>query len=77
MPIDGTATFIHWQGSELDNPMHSSPRQFASSLDCEFDALLRQLDTPSLAGDVTGGYAVLMARIGSVEFRRRCGLFSH
>ena len=40
----------------------------------DFDALLKQLDCPSDPLTVNGGYANLMARIASPEFRRRCGV---
>ncbi len=38
----------------------------------DFTALLRQLDEPSNAVVVNGGYAALMARIASSDYRRRC-----
>lgn len=43
----------------------------------EFDALLALLDTPAAAVDIASGYAVLMARVNSPEYRRRCGLVKH
>lgn len=43
----------------------------------DFDALLALLDTPTVGVDVADGYAVLMARVNSPEYRRRCGLVKH
>lgn len=38
----------------------------------DFDALICELNTPSDAVVVSGGYAELMARIASADYRRRC-----
>ncbi len=38
----------------------------------DFDALFGQLDKASDAVVVNGGYAELMARIASADYRRRC-----
>ncbi len=38
----------------------------------DFDALFGQLDQASDAVVVNGGYAELMARIASADYRRRC-----
>ena len=43
----------------------------------DFDALLSQLDEASDAVVVNGGYAELMARIASADYRRRCALRTH
>ena len=39
----------------------------------DFDALFGQLDQDSDSVVVHGGYAELMARIASADYRRRCG----
>lgn len=45
----------------------------AERLSGEFAELLRQLDQPSDPRTVIGGYATLMTRVASPEFRRRTG----
>lgn len=40
-------------------------------------ALLATFDAPGVSVDVGSGYAELMARVASPEYRRRCGLVSH
>jgi len=43
----------------------------------DLDALLAQFDAPGQAVNVAHGYAELMARVASPDYRRRCGLISH
>jgi len=56
--------------------MHLIPIDQDGACTGDFIALLRQLDAPN---DITiaNGYATLMARMASPEYRRRCGLISH
>ena len=43
----------------------------------DFGALLLQLEKLSDNISVVGGYATLMAKVNSAEYRKRCGLVSH
>ncbi|WP_185965141.1 hypothetical protein [Glacieibacterium frigidum] len=43
----------------------------------DLDALLAQFDAPGATVDIAHGYAELMARVASPEYRRRCGLIRH
>lgn len=52
--------------------MKTQPDLDPSDLMGDFDALLAQLDKPTDIVVVDGGYASLMARINSADYRRRC-----
>ncbi len=53
--------------------MKAQPNLDPDDIVGDFDDLLRQLETPSDTVIVNGGYAALMARLASAEYRRRCG----
>lgn len=65
--------YPHDKEEYLSPPMHPQPDLDPEDRLGDFDALLRELDAPCDNVVVNGGYANLMARLASPDYRRRCG----
>lgn len=63
--------------SVTGRPMNQSASDADAANVGDFDALLLQLEKLSENISVVGGYATLLAKVNSAEYRKRCGLVSH
>ncbi len=72
-PLAESTKDLAAQDCLLSNVMYPQPDLSAEDRLGDFDALLKQLEGACDPLTINGGYANLMARIASPEFRRRCG----
>lgn len=74
--LPSVSTLRNRSGNDL-TPMQPQPDLDPDDRIGDLAALLSQLDSPNDAVMVNGGYAELMARIASSDFRHRCGADKH